>query len=770
MKLIRKPAEEAGNDSSAGGFLFKLIPYWPLFLLLLIIALLSSWFYIKITTPVFKTTARILIKDQTKQGDAPKTFEALDIISPKKTIDNEIEVIQSKNLVATVVNDLSLYAPVFLHGTFRDELAYNISPIVISTNDINSLRNIQKVKFTMHNSNVIINSVPYPLNKLSITPYGNLIFSINKHLSQPRKPGTEFYFSILSPRKVTEALSQNLKASSANKLSTIIDLELTDQNSDRGEDILNDLIKDYNLSITNEKNQLAANTERFINARLTNVENVLLNIEHKQQTYQANRGAIDVGTQGKLFLENVSSNDQSVSKINMQLAVLKQIENYIKSSSLNDGIVPSTAGVDDPGLTEMVKNVYELQLEAESLKKTTGENNPQTVSITDKIEKIRPQILQNLANQRQSLLVSKRNLSSTNQNYSNQLNEIPETQKNLVDIDRELNIESGIYTYLLQKKEETALSFIVNEDAAKMVQSPESSDSPVSPKSKIIYLSSVLLASLLGISFVSGRENIRPNIMYQKDIEKLTQIPVISELSSGNYTNPIVIGTSERTLIAEQFRRLRTTINYLGIGGDKKRILITSAISGEGKSFVAVNLAVSLALTKKRVALLDFDLNNPSLHIKLNISKGIGITDYLQGKADAESIIKDSLVSPNLSFLSAGNLDESPSELITSDKPKQLLDYLDEHFDYIIIDVAPVGPISDAYILSPLCDATLYVVRHAFTPKTFIERLDKNNELNNLKNAAIVFNAVSSRSFGNYGFGYGYGYVYSNKHDQKRLN
>jgi tyrosine-protein kinase Etk/Wzc len=769
MKLIRKPVEIDKDSSSFGSFIFKFVPYWPLFLVFLSFGLICGWLYLQVTQPMYESTGRVLIRDDKKGAEDSKAFQALDIISPKRSIDNELEVFQSRDLAENVVSDLFLYAPVYIEGKFRNGLAYTSSPIIVGTNDINSLKPTKKINFTVQGSYVTINSQNYPLKKLVSTPYGNLEFLPNPHYTIAESSDAQFFFSIIDPKKAAETLAANLKVSSSNKLSTIIDFDYKDPSPERAEDILNDLIKAYNLSISKEKNVLAANTDKFISDRLTTVENNLLAIEHRQQSYQSNRGAIDIGTQGKLYLENVSSNDQKVSQINMQLSVLKQIENSVRSSTLANGVVPSTIGVEDPGLTQMVRNIYELQLEVESLKKTTGENNPAVVQDVDKIEKIKPQILENLENQRQSLIASKGNLSTTNEGYSSQLQAMPETEKNLVDINRELNIESGIYTFLLQKKEETALSFISNEDGCKVIEKPLSSDSAVSPKSKLIYMGSGIIMLLLGIGVVTAKESFQNKIMYQKDIEILTQIPVISEISSGNSKNPNVMGNNQRTLISEQFRRLRTTLNYLGIGGDKKKILVTSGISGEGKSFVAMNLAISLALTGKKVILVDFDLNKPSLHTKLNLEKGLGLTDYFKGLTDIPAIIKGTSAE-NLNFISAGNLSENSSELIVSEKPQELLDYLEQQYDFIIIDAAPVGPVSDAYVLSPMCDATLYIVRHAYTPKMFIERLDKNNTLNTLNNVAIVFNDVSSRSFGNYGYSYGYGYVYDNTNDKKRLN
>lgn len=771
MDLIRKPVpEERQQTYSIGNLLFKLIPYWPLFLLLLMLAISGAWLTLQFITPMYETTAKVLFRDEKKGADDSKTFEALDVLSPRKIVDNEIEVIQSRDLLTNVVKDLSLYAPVYVKGRFKDELAYDLSPLVISSNETDQIRPAKKILFSLNSSGVQIGKVIYPLDKLVRTPYGNLRFSRNPHYTPQNSGSVPFYFELVPVRKVVSSISANLKVIVSNKLSSIIELDLKDENPFRGEDILTGLIKSYNLSIDEEKNQLAANTAKFINDRLSTVENNLLEIEHQQQDYRTNRGAIDISTQGKLFLENVSTNDQKLGEINMQLSVLDQIKRYVQSDNMANGIVPSTAGVADPGLTQMVKNVYELQIELESLKKTTGENNPVIVSYKDQIQKIKPQILQNLENQQRILQASRSNLSSTNQNYSSTLTAMPETEKKLVDIDRELKIKSEIYTFLLQKKEETALSFISNGTNSKVISKPESSESPVSPKGKVIYGTSMLIALLLGFGMVAGREQYRRTIMYQSEIEALTHVPVIGEITSGDASEQVAISYYQRTLIAEQFRKLRTTLGSYGISGLKKRILVTSTISGEGKSFIALNLAMTLALTGKRVALLDFDLNNPSLHTRLQMKKGLGLTDYLKNRAEASDIIQQTALNENLCFISSGTYPENPSELIVNQRTEELLISLDAAFDYIILDVAPVGPVSDAYILTTLCDATLYVIRHAYTPKVFVGRIDKNNMLNKLHNVAIVFNDVSGRSFSNYGYGYGYGNLYGTKNEKNRLN
>lgn len=768
MELIRKIAREkdAGNNTMS---FQKLIPYWPLFTILLVAMLGAGWLYLQMAAPKYESHARILIKDEKKGSEQSEELQALDLLTPKKNSDNEIEVIKSNTLINKVVHELNLFAPVYQDGKFRDKLAYTSSPVLVIPDSMHSIKLVKKAPFRYSNGEVVIGRESYPLNRWVKTPYGSLQFVNNPHYIQDADDDGQFYFSIIDPKKAVGNIASALNVESANKLSSIIDLSITDEVPERGQDILNKLIDAYNQSLITEKNVLAANTIKFLDQRLVAVQQQLQDIERKQQQYKSGKGAIDISTQGKTLLENVSVNDQKQSEINMQLSVLNQIDSYVRSKDMSKAIVPTTAGIEDPGLTAMVKNIYDLQLEVESLKKTTGENNPLVVADNEKIEKIRPQILENIQNQRQALAATKHDLSNTNGAYSSTLSAMPETEKTLIDISREQTIESGLYTFLLQKKEETALSFVSNDPGSKVVDRAESSDSPVSPNKKLVYLGALILAFMVGFSIVLFKESLSRTVMFQKDIEELTQVPVIGEITTDRSKKNIVIGTSERTLIAEQFRRLRTTLHYLDIGNDKRRIMVTSGISGEGKSFVASNLALSMAMTGKRVVLLDFDLNRPTLSTKLNIHMDKGITEYLKGEATLDEIITPTSMNNNLYFIAPGNLPESPSELLTNGVSAQLLDELDRMFDHVVIDMAPVGPVSDAYIISPYCDITLYIVRHAYTPKTFLERLDINNKLNKLSNVAIVFNGVSQRGYGQ-AYGYGYGYVYGNDKYKKRLS
>jgi capsular exopolysaccharide synthesis family protein len=757
---------EDKQSNILGDLIFKYLPYWPVFLTLFLIAGIGSWLYLKYATPLYEANARVMIKDERKGAEESKTLESLNTLSSKKIIENEMEVIQSRTLIDEVVKSLGLYASVHKESGIKKTLAYKTSPLQIRLQSPDKLvATTDKVYFTFDDKagKVTIDNKQYSVNEWVTTPFGVLRFTPTKATTAP---GEKFYFTLSSPKDVATGIKNALKVTTTSKQSSILNLNLKDESPERSEDILNELVVAYNKAIIVDKNTLAGNTLSFVEERLKSVEHDLDSIERKIQNYRSKTGSIDIGTQGRLFLENVSSNDQRLGEINMQLAVLGQVDAYVQNK--NAGIVPSTLGVTDPTLSTLVNKLYNAELELETLKSTTGENNTLLVSVRDQIAKIRPSIIENVQNQRRSLTASRNNLSATNGAYSSALQGIPKKERDLIEINREHEILNGIYSFLLQKREETALSHASTVPDSRIIDKAQSTGIPVSPKSKIIYLAAFLFALFAGMGSIMAKESMSRKIMFRHEIEKLTVQPIIGEISAEAEKDPIVIGNDKKTFIAEQFRKLRTTLGFIGINSKHKRILVTSSISGEGKSFIASNLALTLALTGKKVVLLDFDLNNPSLNNKLNINEHKGITDYLLGESDLEDITLETDLDDNLFLIPTGQLPRNPSELIMSDKVEELLNRLNSLYDYIVIDTAPVGPVTDAYILSPFCDATLYVIRHKYTPKVFVERIDEENKINHLKNVSIVFNGVKSRGFSSkeYGYGYGYGYVYNNQQDR----
>ncbi len=766
---VQKSKSKTGK-SALGDVLFKYLPYWPIFIAFLIVSLFAAWFYLRITPPQYEISASILIKDENKGSTEGETINSLDQVSRKKIVENEIEIFRSRTLMQEVVDNLHLYAPLFEEDKLKSRSAYTSSPIIVEAILPDNIKPVEKVLFEYNaaDSQVVIGAKKYPINQVVETDFGKLKFTLNeKQLDQPTN---QLFFALESPRKVTTSLLKGLTATASTKLTSILTLQIRNTDPRQGEDILNELIQVYNQASLDEKNKLATNTATFVQKRLKEVEAELTDIEKRAQGYKSTQGAVDISTQGQLFLKSVNETDQKLADVDLQLSALNEVEKYVRNKENQDGIVPSTMGLKDKMLPDLLNKLQAHELEYEKLKRTTAENNPILVSIRDQINKLKPGLLENIQNQRASLEASKLNLYSTNNSYSTVLQSIPQKERELIDISRQQAIKANLYAFLLQKLEESELSHRSTIIDTRIVDKAQASLEPVAPRSKLIYVVAFIMALAVPAGFVSLKEFLNRKILFRHEIEGLTNTPIIGEISLDKSKEQLVIQQGKRTFIAEQFRRMRTSLGYVGGNAGKKKILVTSSLSGEGKSFVAANLALSLALTDKKVVLLELDLANPSLSSKLDVSYEEGVSTYLQGECEPEQIIKRTSLSDNMFFVPAGPLPENPSELLMSDRLKELLAYLDLAFDIIIIDSAPASLLSDAYVLSPLCDVTLYVVKHKFTPKSYLERLDEENEVNPLHNLRIVFNGIQSRGFtkNGYGYGYGYGYIHNNNTKKKK--
>ena len=745
----------------------KYLPYWPLFGILLLLGGICAFVYMRYATPVYEATATMLIKDEKKGVDDSKLLESLDLFGQKKIVENEIEIIHSRALAKEVVRNMFLYAPVFSEGRFRNSSAYEMSPILVEEQNPEALKEeVKKIYFTYDDQakTVTINDRKYPLNTWEQTPWGTLRFHANPYKVRDNA-GRAFFFSLLDVKKTTRALLNRLDAKASTKQSSIIYLSFQDEEEKRGEAILNNLISEYNKAAIEDKNLLAKNTLQFVNDRLNYVVSELDSVENALQRFKSRNKIVDLSSQGKIFLDNVGENDLKISEMNMQMAVLDQVESYVQNKSNKGIMVPSTLGVSDPALSQLLQRLYDAETQYDRLKQTTAENNPMLVSLQEQIDKLRPAIQEQIQNQRRSLQVSRSEISRTNNQFSSVLSSLPVKERELLEISRQQAIKNNIYTFLLQKREETALSYASTVADSRVIDKAESSGQ-VGPNGKLVYLIAIFASLIIAVGFVAIKDALNRTISSRVEIERATATPILSEVARDNSKNSIVIAEGKRTLIAEQFRHLRTSLGYLGINSRKKRILITSTISGEGKSFVTANLGVSLALMGKKVVVLELDMRKPKLSAVFGIQheRGGGISSFLIGSKEAEDIVLPTELNSNLFIIPAGPVPPNPSELITNGKIEELFSYLEKIFDYIVIDTAPVLPVTDACLLSPMCDATLYIVRQGHTPKIYIKKFEEQSKIKALKNVAIVFNGVQDAAFG-----YGrYDYVYEK--DEKSSN
>ena len=766
-KMDRNIVTEEKESNSSQQMMSKFLPYWPLLILFVLLAFAAAYAYLRYATPIYEASATLIIKDERRGGgEDSKILESLDLIASKKTIENEIEVLKSRALMEKVVKALYLYAPVSVEGKLKSGDAYVLSPIKIEVLNPDSIQEFERINFSYdkNNQTVLLNNKDkYPINQFVSTPYGTLKFLPNKYkfasLGNDKK---QLYFALMESQNVASGLLKGFKIS-PNKQSAIIELSYKDRIPQRAVDLLNQLIILYDKASISEKNTLGLNTLSFVNEQLSGMAKDLDSIEKKIQQYKSGSGAVDIGAQGASYLKNVGENDQKLGDVNMQLSMLGQVEKFVDERKNGEMLAPSTLGV-DPSLATLITQMQTAQTEYDNLKKTVGANNPTLKSLADQISTLRPTIIDNIQSQKQSLTASRKSLYTTNSGYNAMLSTVPYKEKQLLQISREHQTLANQYQFLLQRKQETEMSLASVISNSRIVDKALAGKDPVSPNKKMIYIMALFGALGLFVGTIILKDTITGKIKFRSEIEKMTSIPILGEITFEKTKDPLIIEKGTRSLAAEEFRKLRVSLSFLGIDADHKKLLLTSSISGEGKSFIAANLAVSISLTGKKVVLVDLDLNKPTLSDILRVNYEDGVTEFLSGEKEAYQVVNKLDTHENLSFISAGSLPENPTELLANGKVKSLIEYLESNFDMVVIDTSPAVLVTDAFILSGLCDATLYVIRHNYTPKMLVKRIDENTQFNPINNPAIIFNGLKTRGLFKNNYGYGYNYVYGNKH------
>jgi len=708
--------------------------------------------------PKYEATAVLLVKDEKKGYDESQMIEDLNVFGTKKIVENELEVMQSRSLMKEVVKTLGLYAPVLMKSKIKTLSAYTTSPVSVLIKEPDKINEIEAVYFTYDSIDkfVKINANKYTLDQWVKTPYGELKFSVNNHLKQVTN--NPLFFSLIPPKKVVNSLLQNLTVKAVNKLSSVVTLQFVDEVPERAEDILNELISAYNKAGINDKNALADNTMSFVDERLKLVKSEIDSIEKEIQQFRSQEGAINLSEQSSVFLKNVGDNDQKAALIDMQLSVLDQVQKFVNSGKSIGTIVPSTLGISDPVLSQLLSKLSSTELEYERLKNTTGANNPVLISLSNELKQLKPNIIESIRIQRINLKASRGQIDETNKRYSESLQSIPEKERNLLEISRQQTIINNVYNFLLQKKEETALSYASTIPDSRILDAAEASIKPTSPKKTIVFPVALILAFIATFAIIYVKDYGNSNIMFRSEIETLTGFPVIGEI---HFMKKEEIAGTKKEFFTQQLYQIIATLGLFNQTNTIKKIVVTSSIDGEGKSFIALNLAREIAAAGKKVVLVDLDFIKMTISDSFVSEKINGVTEFLQEKCDAYEILHTTEIS-NLFLVKSGIQHSNYAALLSTDRIRHLFAFLEDSFDYIIIDTSPIDPVTDNLILSQFSDAAIYIIRHAFTPKTLFKFKNNNNRLDKVNNAGIVFNGIKSRGFIK-GFGFGYGYDYFNK-------
>jgi tyrosine-protein kinase Etk/Wzc len=771
--------------------LTKYFYHWPLFVLGLIIALAGAYAYLQIANPAYEVSATILVKDEKKSPQEKAALPELEQSSSPKNAEAEIEILRSKNLVSEVVNDLQLWTTYTAKNGIKTKDLYGTSPFKFipikkpADYSSNKVEVFIKDKNTFEIENLSGQKQSIAFNKSVKDGLGTWLLKPTDLLDQ--YIGSTITITVNDPEAVSNSYLKSLDAHLLDKLAPTIGLFITDEVPQRGKDFLNSLITAYNNAASKEQKRTTKSTIEFIDNRLASLTGELNTAEKQVEGYRSSQGLTDINSQAKVYLENVQSNDVKLNEVNVQLNIIAGIERYVNSSSNNEN-APATIGISDPALNSLIEKLSTLQLRRSALLATTPENNPLFDPINKQIALTKGAIRETIGGIKSSLLNSKRELQSFNTKTESSIKDIPVQERQFVGMKRQQAIKENLYVYLLQKREELALSYASTFVDARIVDKANVGDKKW-PKVPLITAIAMLLG--LGVPFfiIYFRQSFNNRITERRDIETAVDVPIIAELSYDDLDNDPIVVNNKHSLIGEQFRSLRTNLNYLhqtkkeeslqldanstGLSADSrydyynnaegkgKVTLLTSSVSKEGKSFVSTNLASSLAASGKKTVILELDLRKPKVSGIFDLpSNHPGISNYLAQEVDLQSIIQHQTKVPNLDVIGSGRIPSDPSELLEKETLPKLINELRSVYDDVIIDTAPLHLVTDANIIAKHADVCLYIIRQGFTGKdelNFIGDIIENNQLPEMN---IVFNGIKKSKYG-YGYNYDNSYYYN---------
>ncbi|MGO4918560.1 GumC family protein [Maribacter spongiicola] len=741
----------------------KFLPFWPLFVVLGVVGVLLAKLFLLRTEAHYQSSAGLIVNDEKKGVDQSQLMESFNVFESKKIVENEIEVIKSKDVVEDVVNTLGLYSKIYTSGFFKDKVYYEDTPIKIVLMDPSDIKidsDIDEVEFSVDYEKglVFIDGEGIPFDTWVSNPFGGSVLKFLPNGNVKYSLDKIFKFQLIPTRIRINQIVSNLYVGAASKTATVVRILFTDPIPNRGNDIVNQLIDSYKKATINSQNSLASNTLNFIDERMETVGVELQAVEKDLEKYRSKEGVINLGEQGNLYLQNVGDYDRRIGEINLQLSVLDKVEKYVVSKNNNTGIVPSTLGVNDPILSQLLQKLYDAELEYGELSKTTAENNPLLTVVRNKIDNIRPSILENVRSQKSNLYASRESLSTNSGKYNEALNVLPEQERIFLEINRRKKSIEDLYDFLVQKREETALSFAPTLGNVRVIEKAEASIKPVSPKKSVVYLIGLLFPIGLGLAYVAGRELLNTKILFRSDLEIDANIPVVGEVAYLDKPKEELLVTQHKDLfIVDQFRRILTDMQMYDGVKMIQTVMVTSSIAGEGKSYVSSNLALTLALSGKKTALIDLDLRKAGVSTLFHLENEIGMSQVL---GDGTMLDVGVQKTDNLTVFPSGDKTLNSSNLLVNDNFKTFISKIKKEFDAVIIDTPPTTLVTDANLIAPYTDKTVIVVRHDHTPKFVLQHIDETVRRKGFENCALIFNGVKTRGIIKQGYGYGYGYGY----------
>jgi capsular exopolysaccharide synthesis family protein len=750
-----------------GSIRSALVAYWLLFAGAVVFFLILGFLYLRYTSPTFRVSAKILVKDDKKTGvgGAGSILSELDLFGGKKIVENELEILKSRPIIESVVRKTNCNIKVYKNGRIRDVLQgldFPIQIFPVFPDSIDECADLLRLKVTSDGHLELNGTLASKQDTLFVNgdKKSRQVGLVVDHKRLWEIAGQEFYVSSSSIKKEIKEILKSFTVVTVNKNTSVIDLSYDTRNIQRGETILKLIIESYSDAATSDKRQIAQFTLDFIEGRLSLVTSQLDSVEKDIELFKENNSIVDLSQQGKLFLESVKEEDKELNQMEIQMNVLNDVEGYLKGKGVNPGNLPSLVGISDQNVVSMLNRLYEMEFGYQKRKGAVGGQDEELLMMESEIGKLRTSLMESVGQLKQHMSSTIRRLKSELSLKMSSLTSLPGKERMLLDISRQQAIKNSIYTFLLEKREESAISFASTVSDVRLVEPAQGDADPVKPRKLVVLIACILLGFVLPGAYVYYFEVLTGKIKFRSDIESRTKLTVLGEIYQGTEDSDFIIGSDNRSAIAESVRSVRSKMSYYLKGEGSQVILISSCLPGEGKSFITTNIALSLALMGKKTVVIAADMRKPRIHKAFGVSGTKGLSQVLINKLSIDEAVEATNYK-DLFIMPPGPIPPNPAELLLNKEFGLMIDYLKSKYDFVIIDSPPLGLISDAEIMAEQADFSLFVVRHDHSLKEAVKNiLGPIDESSKFWPAAVVYNGIKTRGMGRYGQGYGYGYGY----------
>ncbi len=782
--------EERHDVEESSGFDYRLLWsiivlnwYWLVASVVLCVAV--AFVYLRYQAPVFQTSTKVLIKDDSnKQQGMDMTLDQLGVISNSNGFENEIEIIGSTAVATRAVKKLKLYVSYYIEGRFRESELYQNSPIMVDMEDgkLEELPAQIVVEFNTASEDSVqatfqvfipgaeepetftrgISEFPAVIN----TRYGQVMLTRTLGKQLPERKLTAV---ITPPVRVGRSYAGRLGVQPTSKMTTVAVLSILDTQPARALDYLSELVNAYNDDANEDKNEVAEKTKEFIDERIRVIQGELDEAEVRVERYKLHNKLVNLPTDASQAVTQTTEFQKKQVEIQTQMSLVKSLIDYVQNPANNLTIIPANIGITNSESNKLVSDYNALILRRNRLVRSSSEDSPAVVQATEEAQAMWDAVVTHLRSIYRDLSIQKGSVDKQYNLFAGRMGSSPTQERAMNDMGRQQQIKAQLYLMLAERREENYISLASTANKARIIDVPQV-DGQVSPKSRLILLAAFVIGLFLPLALFYLRELLHFRVEGRGDLEKFTKVPIVADIPLSEKVidgkHAVVVKENKNDMMEESFRGLRTNLRFL-LGPDEKVICCTSCVPGEGKTFVATNLAMSLALLGKRVIIVGLDIRKPRLVSLFGLTASQhGITTYLANNtADfdlLEEQISKGILNPNLDVLPAGIIPPNPGELITRDLLDQGIEYLKTKYDYIILDTPPVGLVSDTFELSRLVDVTFFVVRNEVTTKAEIDLINRTVHENKLPKVNIVFNGLNLKKR-KYGFYYGYG-KYSSYH------